>query len=576
MTPLRSFFSWILSKFWSVVVVFVILGLSAFVVGKFNELKQLDQTIIQFKSIEGGVKGAAESASTEAQARIKELDHAAKDAVERRVQTLNAEIKQLMRDQSLSPAQRAIAIARGDMQTLSDWASKQVTLLVKQEEHDVLARILDYRSTLDSYQRRMHDGPAELERLRLEHVAEIGEFNRLGKERDQLVNAHPVLVNVPGTEQYKSDNRLLAERTARSKRTHALRAKYDELSASMLLLAEPRHPGTLPRGLKLDPLLKELGDAREKLQAKLGDDFLWRVVSFDFKAADLVKAAVVIVAVASLVPLGIKVVLFYVLAPLATRRPGVALLPDSGGRVLVGKDLPGQTLVAASSVSCPVTIDSSNELLVHSEYLQSLPNACKTRTQWILDHRIPLSSIAAGLCVLMRMRAETPQTVVVSSTRDPLSEVSLVMIPEGSSVVLLSRHIVGVVQARGAPLRITRRWRLFSLHAWLTLQLRYLLFHGPVTLVVKGCRGVRVEAAESGRSLNPAATMGFSTNLRYASRRCETLFSYLSGRQPLLNDSFAGGSGYYIYQEMPYQRRGGIFERGLEGLLDAALKPLGI
>ena len=81
---------------------------------------------------------------------------------------------------------------------------------MKQEEHDLLARILDYRSKLDSYQRWMRDGPAELERLRMAHIAEIGEFNRLGKERDQLVNTHPVLVKVPGTEQYKSDNRLLA------------------------------------------------------------------------------------------------------------------------------------------------------------------------------------------------------------------------------------------------------------------------------------------------------------------------------------------------------------------------------
>lgn len=575
MTPPRSFLSWILSKFWSVVVVFAILGLSAFVVGKFQELKQLDQTIIEFKSIEAAVKGAAESASAEAQARIKELDQAAQDAVERRVQFLNEEIKQLS-GQLPSLAQRAVAIVSRDMKSISDGTSKQVMLLVKQEEHDVLARILDYRSKLDSYQRWMRDGPAELERLRLEHVSQIDEFNRLGKERDQLVNAHPILVKIPGTEQYKSANRLLAERTARSKYTRELKARHDELLALMRARAEPRHPGTLLPTLKLDPLLNALSDAREKLQAKLGDEFLWRVMNFDLKAADLVKAAVVIVTVATLVPLGIKVLLFYVLAPLATRRPGVALLPDSGGRVLVGKDLPGQTSAAASSVSCSVTINSSNELLVHSEYLQSQPNACETRTQWILDHHIPLSSIAAGLCALTRMRAETPQTVVVSSTRDPLSEVSVMTLPEGSSVVLLPRYIVGVLQTRGAPLRITRRWRLFSLHAWLTLQLRYLLFHGPVTLVVKGCRGVRVEAAQSGRSLNPAATMGFSTNLRYASRRCETLFSYLSGMQPLLNDSFAGGSGYYIYQEMPYQRRGGIFERGLEGLLDAALKPLGI
>lgn len=575
MSPLRSFLSWILSRFWSFVVVFVLLGFGAFVVSKFEELKQLEQSIVQFKSLEAGVKVAAESASTETQARIKQLNRAGKEAVEQRVEALKTEIKRL-KDQSLSPAQRAIAIATGDMRALSDWTGKQVALLVKQEEQDVLDRILHYRVALDSYQRRKRDGPAELERLRLEHVAQYGEFERLGKERDQLRNDHPVMVHVPGTEPYKADIRVLAERNVRAKRTHELKAEYEQLAASLAKIPEPRHPGTLLQDLKLDPVLKELGDARERLRAELEDDFIWRVVKFDFKAADLAKAAVVIVAVATLVPLGIKLLLFYVLAPLATRRPGVALLPNSGGRVLVEKGLPGQSSAAASSVSCPVTIDSANELLVHSEYLQSQPNDCEACTRWFLDHRIPLSSIAAGLCALTRMRAATPQTVVVSSTRDPLSEVSLITIPEGSSAVLLPRHIVGVLQLRGAPLQITRRWRLFSLHAWLTLQLRFLIFHGPVTLVVKGCRGVRVEAAESGRSLNPAATMGFSTNLRYASRRCETLFSYLSGRQPLLNDSFAGGRGHYIYQEAPYQRRGGILGRGIEGLLDAALKPLGI
>jgi hypothetical protein len=70
--------------------------------------------------------------------------------------------------------------------------------------------------------------------------------------------------------------------------------------------------------------------------------------------------------------------------------------------------------------------------------------------------------------------------------------------------------------------------------------------------------------------------MGFSANLQYASTRCETLFGYLSGQKPLLNDSFAGGSGHYIYKVMPSQRRGSFFGRGLEGLLDAVLKPLGI
>ena len=321
------------------------------------------------------------------------------------------------------------------------------------------------------------------------------------------------------------------------------------------------------------PQLKALIDTLE--QARIDHDKHWIT-----RAVGMLKPflgpALFLFAMAILTPYAIRTFFFYLLAPIATRRPAVALLPDSGGQVLTGRELPGQVSGTTSSVSCRVTIDSSNELLVHPKYLNSMPNDCASRTQWILNRHIPLSSIAAGLHGLTRFRAETPQTVVVSSTRDPLSEVSLITIPVGSSAVLLPRHIVGVLQKRGAPLRITRHWRLFSLHAWLTLQLRYLVFHGPVTLVVKGCRGVRVEAAEAGRSLNPAATMGFSANLRYASRRCETLFGYLSGQQPLLNDSFAGGSGYYIYQETPYQRRGSPFGRRLEGLLDALLKPLGI
>ena len=48
-----------------------------------------------------------------------------------------------------------------------------------------------------------------------------------------------------------------------------------------------------------------------------------------------------------------------------------------------------------------------------------------------------------------------------------------------------------MLKPAGAPANITRHWRLASLHAWLTLQLRYLVFHGPCQLLLKGCRGVR-------------------------------------------------------------------------------------
>ena len=141
----------------------------------------------------------------------------------------------------------------------------------------------------------------------------------------------------------------------------------------------------------------------------------------------------------------------------------------------------------------------------------------------------------------------------------------------------ISRADAGIVQHNGGPLRISRHWRLGSLHAWLTLQLRYLIFHGPVDLIVKGCCGIRVERVGAGRSINQAATLGFSANVTYATRRCETFGAYLMGKDELFNDYFTGDSGFYVYEEMPRGgRKSGIAARGIEGIADSVLKIFGI
>jgi uncharacterized protein (AIM24 family) len=124
--------------------------------------------------------------------------------------------------------------------------------------------------------------------------------------------------------------------------------------------------------------------------------------------------------------------------------------------------------------------------------------------------------------------------------------------------------------------RIVPRWNL-GFGALVTLQFRYLVFQGPVRLVVGGCRGVRQEPAGSGRSIDQNQTVGFSANLDYAPRRSETFGAYLLGVNGLFNDSFAGGPGIYVYEEMPYSgRRAGVTGRGLEGVTDVLLKLFGI
>jgi hypothetical protein len=254
-------------------------------------------------------------------------------------------------------------------------------------------------------------------------------------------------------------------------------------------------------------------------------------------------------------------------------------LPNASGTIEgLGADsqnVGGATKISA--VSQEIRVDANHELIIHPEYLQSSSVFGRKETKWLLSNAYPMSSLASGMVALTHIRAEESETVTVSATKDPLSEMGVLTIPKGSAIVLQPRNLVGVLQSVESTFRMIRLWRFSSPHAWLTLQLGYFVFHGPVDLIVKGCRGVRVEPSGTGRRINQAATIGFSANVKYSTFRCETFSSYLLGKQELLNDNFAGDDGFYVYEEMPnYNQRTGIAGRGLEGFTDSVLKIFGI
>jgi hypothetical protein len=283
-----------------------------------------------------------------------------------------------------------------------------------------------------------------------------------------------------------------------------------------------------------------------------------------------------------LLPVLMKAFLYFVLAPLAGRLAPVCILPQEGTLPDHGDGNRGTSpLQAPSGVSATLEIAPGEELLVQPDFLQSSSKPAIKRTRWFLNPRLPFASIASGMFALTSVKPEggAPTRVVVSSQRDPFSEIGVIAIPQGAAMVVHPRALAGLLKPAGRPTHITRHWRLGTLHAWLTLQLRYLAFHGPCRLVMKGCRGVRSEAPQPGqpRLINQAATLGFSANLEYRTVRTETFVPYLRGHEDLFNDLFAGGPGWFVYEEMPArERRAGIAGRGLEGLADAFLKAFGI
>jgi hypothetical protein len=283
--------------------------------------------------------------------------------------------------------------------------------------------------------------------------------------------------------------------------------------------------------------------------------------------------ALAILAGILVMPAVIKAFLYFCIAPLAGRLAPVRILPMA--------DPPPLPRPARSEVSAALEIAPGDELLVQPGFLQSSSLPAIKRTRWFLDPRLPFASLASGMFALTSVKPEGDRATraVVSSQRDPFSEIGVIEIPAGAAMVVQPRALAAVVKPADRRMQITRHWRLGSLHAWITLQLRYLVFHGPCRLLLKGCRGVRAEAPQTGqpRLINQAATLGFSANLDYRTIRCETFVPYLRGQEELFNDLFAGGPGWFIYEELPARDgRTGVTGRGLEGLLDAFLKAFGI
>jgi hypothetical protein len=284
--------------------------------------------------------------------------------------------------------------------------------------------------------------------------------------------------------------------------------------------------------------------------------------------ADLLWPAAGFLALIILTPFLVRTLFYWVLAPLAALQKPIQLL-DSAAPIPLPKE--------RSAVSKAIALTPDTELLVRQGFEQTISLGGTKATQWLLDIRHPLSSLVSGLYFLTRIRGQAGDIVTVSATEDPFAEVATLALPKGAAAVLQPRAIAGVVQPIAAPLRITSHWRLGTLNAWLTWQLRFLVFHGPAEIILTGGRGVRIEPALAGRSIGQDQLIGFSAGIAYSTGRTETFIPYLLGREPLLKDRIAAGSGVLIAEEAPRAGRGWAgARRGLEGAVDAMLKVFGI
>lgn len=507
-------------------------------------------------------------------ARIASLENASLQVLEDRIDELEKEIKQKSADRL--PPDFTLCLLRGGTSCDRYFLDLKVAA-----ELNFLGQERDYLKSAYAFARDKNAlalGHVELERLRNLHVIAFSAHRAKKVEEASLKEARSSLERInpwsQANQELSAVERDLKELFANNQRAH------EAWQRQKTFLDTIKIPTQLQKfALHRDQLngeIQKLTDELAKLEMRYKENW---VVKVQEMTAPFLLPALGILLMTILTPIALKAFLYFFIAPLATSRPPVQLMPNASGIIEVfseGTNRDAERL-KVSAVSQPITIDQTQELLIHPDCLQSSAHRGEKDTKWLLDYSYPLSSLVAGMYGLTRIRTPATDQFVVSSTADPFAEVGVISLPKESAVVFQPHNLIGIVQSKSQPLKITRHWRLGHLHAWLTLQLRFLVFHGPAQLIVIGCRGVRVEKSGTGRSVNQAATIGFSANLEYSTTRCETFGSYLMGKQELFNDKFSGGPGFYVYEEMPhFGKKTGIAGRGIEGVFDSVLKVFGI
>ena len=243
-----------------------------------------------------------------------------------------------------------------------------------------------------------------------------------------------------------------------------------------------------------------------------------------------------------------RIFCYFVFAPLVSGRAPVLL----GGAPTT---LPE---IDSSRAAVDLALQPADTLWVKEKFLQASDEGLRKKTKTVLDWRMPFTCAAAGLTELIEMHNASVDAVyraTFSSQENPNTELAIVSIPAGASLVLRPTFLAGAIGLHGGKLVIRRHWRLFTMQSWVTGQFRYFEFVGPCRLLIAGSRGVRAEVlAPTTGHLSPArrtnqdATIGFTPGLAYRPIRAETFWAYFRGMNPLFDDLFEG-RGVFLCQE---------------------------
>ena len=254
---------------------------------------------------------------------------------------------------------------------------------------------------------------------------------------------------------------------------------------------------------------------------------------------------------------------YFVFMPLVQRAPALSLVNASAQ---------GSLEAGQSFRSLPLELAPNERCWSRAAYVRAVQG--RTRSQWLFDWSAPFVSYAAGLSVVTRIEAGpdlAPSRTTLASPDDPDSYLLEVRLRQHPGFVVHPRNVVAVT----GDLQLSTIWRLFSLHAWATGQLRFILVRGSGRCILEGRGDVTAAEVKGGRArIEQENVLGFDTRLGYATARSETFLPYLLGRTPLVTDVFCG-EGLFLWQKNAGVRASSVVQRSFDAVFGAIGKLLG-
>jgi len=561
---LGAAFRWIGRHLLIFLLVLAALVVAAKVYEAYQSLPALEREVAALEDQQRALDANVAAQLTQARAAAAQIDQLERAVLEQRLRNVRARLA-AADTRRFSRTGFALDVVQGDTAAIASTLGESVRLqLLQREQAAIEARLLMLSNATHIDALRAYIAARETAAAaRRARIAEIERRHPILRHAENM----PVIRELQGPWQdlARARRELALLNADRARAITALNAAQ-QLSARRQSAYRAAQSAIDQAAAPTAQLQRAIADKRAELTSHWATR-LWNAVG------PVLGWALWITLLVILVPPAVKAFWYFIVAPFAARLRPIVIRPDLAGTIAWSAR---EELAPGSGVSRRLVLHPGDELIVKPEYLQSAMNEARIDSTLVLSWAIPLGSLATGLVGLTRIRVTKREVATISATEDLFDEVGVIDVPEGAGLIFKPRNLIGVVQRTDRPLRIRSVWRLGHLNAWLTLQLRFLVFEGPCSLIVKGARGVALEPSINGRRIAGEATLGWTPGLAYGVRRSETFLAYLTGKQSLYNDSFEGEGGHILYEEVPRARKGGFLGRGLEGLSDGLLKVMGL